>query len=168
MNGKFEPLDHDGTVAVAISDDCAQIDDGLRDIMLTWIRDGKTIRFVREPLPPETVKAALASIEPKPKRPYTRKPKPVRQARKMHATEPATTDFPADARHAQDSKVYLSWSNLSERLKVALSTYRTTPGVVEAYRAGRGVSKTYGVRFNSDPELTWLAQDEIASTAEID
>lgn len=65
-------------------------------------------------------------------------------------------------------RAYLSWLQLSENSKRELSQYRTTAGTVECWRRGTGIRKTVGVRFNSDPELTWLAPSELSRVPEID
>jgi hypothetical protein len=57
-------------------------------------------------------------------------------------------------------RVYLNWSKIAPSAAQHLSQYRLTPGVIEHFRGGQGVRKTVGVRFNADPELTWLAPDE--------
>lgn len=60
------------------------------------------------------------------------------------------------------TKVWLAWGALSQAKQQHLSQYRTLHGFVEDTRGGQGIRDTVGVRFNSDPELTWLQPDQVS------
>lgn len=65
------------------------------------------------------------------------------------------------------ARVFLKWSVIKDIDRVTLSTYRTTPGVVVELRRGTGIQKQVGVRFNEDPELTWLRPAELSGVPEV-
>lgn len=149
-------VNESGRLIVSAGDDVlAIIADDLRNKalidgnMLSWVRSGYAVSY-------ETDEATWIPSEftaPKP----APTPKPAPKKRKPNT--------PQQHWKAGDT-VYLSWSHLSNLGRQTLTTYRLTRGVVEEFRMGQGIHKTVGVRFNGDPELTWLASHELTSAAE--
>lgn len=100
--------------------------------------------------------------EAAPARPSTWQ-KPRVSKRKPHNAQPAIEHQGDDeTEFTVGEQVYLNWPTLSDPLRLNLSSQRLAKGQIVEFRSGKGVRRTIGVRFNSDPELTWLAPAEIA------
>jgi hypothetical protein len=129
----------------------------VNDLVIACLRNGLQVHYADEPAPNVPV---VQIQHPKPKQ--IAPPKRHYKRRKTSVKPASASEF------NEGDHVYLAWSNLNDKLKLEMSQYRMTAGVVEDFRSGLGVQKTIGVRFNSDPELTWLRASELARSAGID
>lgn len=96
-----------------------------------------------------------AVSEPKPQPAWKRKP----MATKATKTPALTSD---DVK--EGDVVYLNWLQLSNAAQLELGTKRMSKGTVTEFRKGQGIRKTVGVRFDDDPELTWVTPGDLALT----
>lgn len=120
------------------------------------LRDGFAISYEHNGTTPAVHREAspVATKPPRVVKPGKPGPKP-----KAAAAAPSVIDMPS----AGDS-VYLAWSGLDETMRLRLSQYRTTKGIVVETRVGR---RPVAVRFNSDPELIWFERRELARVPEV-
>ena len=119
----------------------------------TWLQAGLTVTLRRD-----TPVVAAPTVAPKP----VIAPKPAPKKAPKAPSKAAKTEW------RQGATVYLCWSQLPLDPKTHLSAYRHAKGIVETFRGGPGVTKTVGVRFGGDPELTWLRPTELTATPEVD
>ena len=122
------------------------------DTLNIWLRAGAAVQLKQNGAP-----ATLKLIDPKPAA-----PKPAPKKAPKAPSKAAKTEW------RQGATVYLCWSQLPLDPKTHLSAYRHAKGIVETFRGGPGVTKTVGVRFGGDPELTWLRPTELTATPEVD
>jgi len=92
----------------------------------------------------------------------TKPPRVVKPGRKAKRAKPDAAPATLDTYSVGDS-VYLAWSGLSESMRLQLSQYRTTKGVVTETRQGR---RPVAVRFNGDPEV-YFERRELARVPEV-
>ena len=124
----------------------------------TWLEHGLLIQLQKDTMTTtKPVSKPIAFVKPADKRgPYKKaKPEP----------KPEPIDHIGD--WSLSDKVYLKWDALPTYEIAHLSQYGNVQGVIGDFRRGAGVRKTVGVRFNSDPELTWFQPGELTRTMEV-
>ena len=124
----------------------------------TWLEYGLLIQLQKDTMTTiKPVSKPIAFVKPADKRGPYKKAKP--------ESQPEPIDHIND--WSLSNKVYLKWDALASSEIAHLSQYRNAQGVIDDFRGGSGVQKTIGVRFNADPELTWLRPGELTRTMEV-
>ena len=119
----------------------------------TWLEHGLLIQLQKDTM--TTIKP-VAFVKPA---------KPAKPAKSAKKNKPVEIESIGD--WSLSDKVYLKWDALPTYEIAHLSQYRNAQGVIGDFRRGAGIRKTVGVRFNSDPELTWFQPGELTRTMEV-
>jgi hypothetical protein len=134
----------------------------LESALLDLVRRGFAVTY------DNATSAPLVLPAPSIEAPAERAPQRARQAQRRKPG-PALAAIIAARRHPTSAKtwnkgdiVFIAWREISTGARVRFTEKREAMGVVEEFRVGRGISRTIGVRFDSDAELTWLAPRELS------
>ena len=124
----------------------------------TWLEYGLLIQLQKDTMTTiKPVSKPIAFVKPADKRGPYKKAKPEPQPESINRIDDwILTD-----------KVYLKWGALASSEIAHLSQYRNAQGIIGDFRGGSGIQKTIGVRFNADPDLTWLRPGELTRTMEV-